>query len=442
MPRYLLWFRIIVLSFILGLFLFQKQINTTNISDYWVEREVKIEGVLIRNPIEIEDKKYLAIKPIYQDQDNAKNLKDLILVSVPFYQDIHKGDKILLMGKLQANTYNPFDVFLNNKLVYTIYNGTIQIVEPSLHKDFLFMWRNSIIAKIKEMFLPRESFLASMILVGKSGGYNKDIDNMFRQAGLSHILVVSGLHLTMFTDILNYLVYMLPVGLIFVFSINLIFILFFILLIGFTGSLLRASIMILLHIIGKANHRVYNMTNALLLSSFVILLFNPQTLFVDLGFQLSFLSVLCLVYISPIITDVLTLYFPNEKWKSVIFALSVVLSIFIGMTPFLIYKTNSISLISPLANLIIVPLITPLLCLLVVGVCLNFVWGSLFWFVNIIISGYLKFILFLVSLFASVKYANYPIGGLSLIVMCIYYLILIVFLIKYYKKHLYLTFSF
>jgi len=119
-----------------------------------------------------------------------------------------------------------------------------------------------------------------------------------------------------------------------------------------------------------------------------------------------------------------------------------VLSIFIGMTPFLIYKTNSISLISPLANLIIVPLITPLLCLLVVGVCLNFVWGSLFWFVNIIISGYLKFILFLVSLFASVKYANYPIGGLSLIVMCIYYLILIVFLIKYYKKHLYLTFSF
>jgi competence protein ComEC len=163
------------------------------------------------------------------------------------------------------------------------------------------------------MFLPRESFLASMILVGKSGGYNRDIDNMFRQAGLSHILVVSGLHLTMFTDILNYLVYMLPVGLIFVFSINLIFILFFILLIGFTGSLLRASIMVLLHIIGKANHRVYNMTNALLLSSFVILLFNPQTLFVDLGFQLSFLSVLCLVYISPIITDVLTLYFPNEK---------------------------------------------------------------------------------------------------------------------------------
>ena len=77
------------------------------------------------------------------------------------------------------------------------------------------------------MFLPRESFLASMILVGKSGGYNRDIDNMFRQAGLSHILVVSGLHLTMFTDILNYLVYMLPVGLIFVFSINLIFILFF-----------------------------------------------------------------------------------------------------------------------------------------------------------------------------------------------------------------------
>jgi len=119
--------------------LFQKQINTTNISEYWVGREVKIEGVLIRNPIEIEDKKYLAIKPIYQDQDNTENLKDFILVSVPFYQNIYKGDKILLMGKLQANTYNPFDVFLNNKLVYTIYNGTIQIIEPSLHKDFLFM---------------------------------------------------------------------------------------------------------------------------------------------------------------------------------------------------------------------------------------------------------------------------------------------------------------
>ena len=443
MPRSVLWFRIIVLGFILGLFLFQKHINMSKISEYWVGREVQIEGIVMRNPVEIEDKKYLAVKPICEDSQNNQNkLKDLILISVNFYQDIQNGDKILFSGKLEENNYNPFDVFLNNKLVYTIYNGKVKILEPANHKNLFYIWRNSIISKIKGMFLPRESFLASMILVGKSGGYNKEIDNMFRQAGLSHILVVSGLHLTMFTDILNYLVYMLPVGLVFSSLVNLIFILFFILLIGFTGSLLRAGIMVLLHIIGKTNHRVYNITNALLLSSFIILVFNPQTLFVDLGFQLSFLSVLCLIYISPIIGDMLTLHFPDEKWKSIILTVSVALSIFIGMTPFLIYKTNSISLISPLANLIVVPLIAPLLCLLIVGVFLNFIWSSLFWFVNIIISGYLKFVLFLVNIFASVKYANYPIGGLSLIVMCMYYFILIVFLIKYYRKHLYLTISF
>jgi len=112
----------------------------SKISEYWVGREVQIEGIVMRNPVEIEDKKYLAVKPICEDSQNNQNkLKDLILISVNFYQDIQNGDKILFSGKLEENNYNPFDVFLNNKLVYTIYNGKVKILEPANHKNLFYI---------------------------------------------------------------------------------------------------------------------------------------------------------------------------------------------------------------------------------------------------------------------------------------------------------------
>ncbi len=436
MSRSLIWFRAIILSFILGIIFFGNKFDQYKPKDYWIGKNITAEGVIVKNPLEIEDKKYLAIR--LKDE----KLKDLLLAPVNFYEEFNKGDKVLVSGVLQENTYNPFDIFLNSKLTYIVNQVNVKVIQASSYKDYFFILRNLLITKIKQIFLPRESFLAIMILVGKGGGYNREINEMFKQAGLSHILVVSGMHITMFIDILNYLVYLFPVSLLFLFGANIVFIIFFILLVGFSGSMFRAAIMGVLQVISKLNHRMYNMTNSLLLSALIILIFNPATLLVDLGFQLSFLSVLCLVYICPMFCNILTERIFRERWKSMVVALAVVLSIYVGMTPFLIYKMNSISFVSPIANLVVVPLVAPLLSLVIMALFLNILWGRIFWVFNILVSWYLKFVLFVVGIFSSMKYANYPISGLSLIILFLYYFFLIVYLVRYYIKHRQLTLSF
>lgn len=360
---------------------------------------------------------------------------------VNFYMDINKGDKVLIKGKLDQNNYNPFDIFLNNKLTYIVKQGEINVIYKNLKKDIFFTVHKFFVDKIKQMFLPREGFLASMIIFGKSGGYSKELDEIFRNAGLSHILVVSGMQLTMFIDILNYIFILLPVGLYFFVFSSLGFIIFFILMVGFSASMLRAGVMVLLQVLSKLNHRIYNISNALLLSILVILLINPITLLIDLGFQLTFLSIISLIYISPVIGEYFKRVF-NNKYEGFVLILSVALGVYIGMTPFLIYKMSSISLVSPLANLIVVPLIEPALSLISAVLILNILGGRIFWIFNMLVSLYLKFVLMIVEFFASGKYANYPIAKISFAVLFMYYLFLVIYLVRYYMHNKHLTLRF
>gem|GEM_PF-3586811 len=346
--------------------------NIYKAKDYWIGREFSFKGTIIKSPVEIEDKKYLAVKPL------ENQLKDLVLVSVDFYSNFNKGDTIYVLGILDANSYNPFDVFLNNKLVYTLQDGSVKIIQRAKGYDWFFNLHNFFVNKIKRMFSPRESFLANMIIFGKGGGYSREIDDLFRNAGLSHILVVSGMQLTMFIDILNYIGFIFSLGLSFFIFSSISFVIIFILLVGFSASMLRAGVMVFLQVIVKLNHRIYNMTNALLLSIFIILLINPVTLLVDMGFQLTFLSIMSLVYISPVITDLFSLRFSDERCRNWIVAISAVIGVFLGMAPFLIYKMNNLSLVSPLANLVVIPLISPALSLVSSVLILNILFARVF----------------------------------------------------------------
>jgi len=434
--KFLLWFRIVILSFILGIILFSRFFNFNKARDYWIDRDISFQGIIIKSSVEIEDKKYLAVRPL------ENKLKDLVLVPVNFYFDFNKGDRVWVSGKLGVNNYNPFDVFLNNKLIYVVNDVKIQMAQESGTVDWFFNLHNFFVGWVKRMFSPREAFLANMFIFGKGGGYSREIDDLFRNAGVSHILVVSGMQLTMFIDILNYIGFILSLGLSFFIFSSISFVVVFILLVGFSASMLRAGVMVFLQVISKLNHRIYNMTNALLLSAFVILLINHTTLFVDLSFQLTFLSIMSLVYISPVITDLFSLRFSDERYKNWIMAISVVLGVFIGMAPFLIYKMNNLSLVSPLANLIVVPLVAPALSLVSFVLILNILGAKIFWIFNILVEWYLKFVLFIVGVFASGKYATYPLSGLSFFWLIFYYSFLIIYLIRYYRRHKYLNLNF
>ena len=114
----------------------------------------------------------------------------------------------------------------------------------------------------------------------------------FSQAGLAHILAVSGLHIGVITIILSALLFPIrgPRMNKFKFFTILACIWFYVAFTGLSSSAIRAAIMVSFVYASKIFLRKHSSINALAASAFFILIFSPNAIY-DIGFQLSFLSV-------------------------------------------------------------------------------------------------------------------------------------------------------
>jgi len=116
----------------------------------------------------------------------------------------------------------------------------------------------------------------------------------------------------------------------------------------------RAGIMGIFVLLARQLGRASRATNALVFTAFVMLLFNPKILMFDAGFQLSFLATVGLVYINPIFQN-------YAKRLPELFgvkdALVTTLSAIITTTPLILYQFGRLSIVAPLANILILPAI-------------------------------------------------------------------------------------
>jgi len=123
---------------------------------------------------------------------------------------------------------------------------------------------------------------------------------------------------------------------------------------GGSATVVRASLMAILVIVARATGRLYDITRALLLAGFLMILHNPKILVFDTSFQLSFLSTLGLIYLSPTIEK--RLGFITEKLQlRQIAAATIATQIFV--LPLLLYQMGQLSLVALPANLLILPTI-------------------------------------------------------------------------------------
>ena len=157
---------------------------------------------------------------------------------------------------------------------------------------------------------PREYALGTALVLG----FRDDIDQETRQAyantGTTHIMAVSGLQVGLLFAALQGLLGRLPLRFLgtaggaaarrrlLTAGLGLALIWSYALLTGLSASVLRATVMFTLVIIGQAFERQSSLFNTLSAAAFLLLLYNPYLL-CDVGFQLSFLAVLSIVYLQP-----------------------------------------------------------------------------------------------------------------------------------------------
>jgi len=356
-----------------------------------------------------------------------------ILFYAEAFSEVHYGDKLQLEGQLEfpENRDKTFDYqkyLAKDKIYYIAKKTNWKKVgeEGNVILQNIFKFKNKIEQIIDRQIIFPESELLSGLLLGKSGSFPEKLKEDFSRTGLTHIVAVSGYNITIIANYLMLLGILLGLWRKQAFYLAVLGIIFFIILIGFPASAVRAGVMGSLVLWAMKNGRLGNSQNALLLAAALMLFKNPMLLRFDVGFQLSFLATLGIVYLYPIFQN----YF-IQKEKNLGFlgeTIFLTLSAQIFVLPIIVYNFGSLSIISLLANLLILPIVP--LAMLLGFLLIVFSWMP-------ILSQVLAWLAFLplvyetkiASLLADIPWASvkvsFPVWGVA-----VWYVVLSWFIIK------------
>ncbi|MEA2041117.1 MAG: ComEC/Rec2 family competence protein [Bacteroidota bacterium] len=208
-----------------------------------------------------------------------------------------------------------------------------------------------------------ELAVLSALTLGDKSELEPETKTAYVNAGAMHILAVSGLHVGIIYVIISYILKFLKkfkigrykVGIVISALLTLLVLWFFAFLTGFSPSVQRAAVMFSFITVGDALQRRVNIYNSLAASAFVLLVYNPR-LILAVGFQLSYIAVLSIVYIQPRLEQLLTFKFlPLQK----IWVLTTVsIAAQIGTLPISLMYFHVFPNWFALSNLIVIPLAT------------------------------------------------------------------------------------
>ncbi len=224
-------------------------------------------------------------------------------------------------------------------------------------KTFSSGIRDNLVIKIEKSSLDRKckAFLVALILGDKSL-ISPEARINFSNSGIAHILALSGTHLTLIMGFILILLYPLNYfGLRkFRYWLGVLILWSYTLLTGCSPSSVRAAIMITFVVISLSVQRRNNSVNALLASVFIILLINPHSLY-EIGLQLSFLCVFCVLIFSNRLNTVDRHLHPRLYYLNNSVIVSLVATF--GTWALVSYYFGIIPLLFLPANLLILPIL-------------------------------------------------------------------------------------
>lgn len=282
-----------------------------------------------------------------------------ILVTLPKYPNYEYGDKVQLKGNLQApENFEDFSYqnYLARYDIYSVmYFPEISVISKnhgSLFFHFLFKVKVFFESRIEIIFPePHSSLLAGLIL-GSRRGIPEDLMEKFNAVGLTHIIAISGYNVTIVIAAISGLFRFLRRKLRIIFSV--LAILIFVFLVGCSASVVRAAIMGILALFAVWVGRKSEVGISLLFAAFLMTLFNPKILVYDISFQLSFAATIGLIYISPFLERV---FKKVPSFFAVKESLVMTLSAQAATIPLILLYFGRFSLIAPLANVLVLPLV-------------------------------------------------------------------------------------
>lgn len=449
---------IIIFIFLIGGYIYTNILETNYEEKYQeIYTEAKIRGIILTN-IEEKDYKYVTtIQAKYINNVEYKNIKLRLEIKkskeLKEYPNI--GDEIEFVGQIEkgniARNYKGFDYkeYLKTKGLYGVVTVDNIEIKTKGHnnKNCLYNIKNNMKSNMKKILNEEEASLCIGILIGDRENISEDTEDNFKKSNLTHMLAVSGSHITYIITAFSNTIGKKQKKLSKI--ITIIFLLFFMALTGFTASVMRASLMGIILLIGSLIYRKPDTINNLGISSLIILIINPYFI-KDIGFLLSYAGTIGIIFFGDLIINIISKIVENLKnnntliqkesnkesilkkilsklIKYLINSFSITMAANIMIIPIMAYYFSTISLTFWISNILAAPIMEVVTIFGFIVYLISLIFCSLAEFLGI----FLNFFLYLMLKIAEIS-SNIP-GSLiyiktPYILECIFYYLFIAYI--------------
>jgi competence protein ComEC len=320
-----------------------------------VGEKVELTGIVVKEPDVREKTTHLYVK----------TSDDVILVTTDRYAAVAYGDEVRFFGTLKepesfvgelGRTFNYPAYLLARNVEYQMSFANVEVLTSGHGNMFispLLHVKSSLVDGIESVLNEPQAGLSEGLLLGVKQALGEELEAAFRTSGIIHIVVLSGQNIMIVvTFVLTVLSFVLPrrprilVGLGIVTC--------FALMVGLSATVVRASLMVGILLIGQLFGRSHNLIRSLLFAGAVMVCINPYILLYDLGFQFSFMATLGLILIAPKFETFISDGFSKLSIKEFLVA---TIATQIAVLPLLLYHIGEVSLVAVIVNVLVMPIV-------------------------------------------------------------------------------------
>lgn len=300
------------------------------------------------------------------------------------YSQLQIGNKVEIIGDLKKarERRNPgeFDYYQyllsqNINTVMNVYSsGSIKILDKNTNQipNLIFEIRKSIDRLITKFHSKEAAALLRGLLLADRSQIEYDLVESFINAGVVHVLAVSGLNVAYVVMVFIFLFGRFNTK--FKITLSIAGICFYLVITTGPASVFRACLMAVFLMISQLTSRTFSINNSLAVSALVLLIIDPCALF-DPGFQLSYSAVISIVYLYPKLKKFIEeLKIKYRFLQNFLLFTSISVAAQIGTLPFTLIYFHKISIIALFANIIVIPVTGILNASVILTVILGSIW--------------------------------------------------------------------
>ncbi len=333
-----------ILAFLAGLILMFVRVTQELVGEDFINglvgQNVVVTGTIDGDPETDEKGTSFRLKNLRFGENGEYESRGSLYISEYKNEKLKRSDNVTLKGKLSGGfgTYAGY-----------MYKPVIKKWARPEPGDLILKVRNWFAERVESLIPEPQSKLGLSYLLGMKSGLPDNLAESLRIVGLVHIVVASGAHLSILVEIAKKIFGKLSrfSGLLF----SILFIIFFMAMVGWTPSILRAGIMSILTLIAWYVGRKIAPWRIIIMVAAVTLMIDPMFL-INLGWLLSFASFAGIMILGPKITKI---FYGEKKPGFVAGTVITTVSATLMTLPIVLYYYGTISLISVVANLLILP---------------------------------------------------------------------------------------